>query len=245
MNTYLEQNVASEFSNMALVTPDTKLCEVIVDEPSVVPVINRFDIVLGVGDRTIKSICKEKGIDTSFFITILNAFIHESFFLENVTGAFNAGDVVDYLRKTNNSYLRNQLPNIERHFAALISRSDSNNNLPLLFNFYREVKTEIERRIDSDNQWFDAIISAEQSNSEVSVAGNAVQAESDSIEDKLSDLINMFVIHLRGDYDRNLCHAVLFAVISLEKDIRQNNRIRRRILKPLWGALVEKNRCNG
>ena len=226
---------------MALVTPDTKLCEVIVDEPSVVPVINRIDIVLGVGDRTIKSICKEKGIDTSFFITILNAFIHESFFLENVTGAFNAGDVVDYLRKTNNSYLRNQLPNIERHFAALISRSDSNNNLPLLFNFYREVKTEIERRIDSDNQWFDAIISAEQSNSEVSVAGNAVQAESDSIEDKLSDLINMFVIHLRGDYDRNLCHAVLFAVISLEKDIRQNNRIRNRVLRPLVDALNSRN----
>ena len=226
---------------MALVTPDTKLCEVIVDEPSVVPVINRFDIVLGVGDRTIKSICKEKGIDTSFFITILNAFIHESFFLENVTGAFNAGDVVDYLRKTNNSYLRNQLPNIERHFAALISRSDSNNNLPLLFNFYREVKTEIERRIDSDNQWFDAIISAEQSNSEVSVAGNAVQAESDSIEDKLSDLINMFVIHLRGDYDRNLCHAVLFAVISLEKDIRQDSRIRNRVLRPLVDALNSRN----
>lgn len=226
---------------MALVTPDTKLCEVIVDEPSVVPVINRFDIVLGVGDRTIKSICKEKGIDTSFFITILNAFINESFFLENVTGAFNAGDVVDYLRKTNNSYLRNQLPNIERHFAALISRSDSNNNLPLLFNFYREVKTEIERRIDSDNQWFDAIISAEQSNSEVSVAGNAVQAESDSIEDKLSDLINMFVIHMRGDYDRNLCHAVLFAVISLEKDICQNNRIRNRVLRPLVDALNSRN----
>lgn len=226
---------------MALVTPDTKLCEVIVDEPSVVPVINRFDIVLGVGDRTIKSICKEKGIDTSFFITILNAFINESFFLENVTGAFNAGDVVDYLRKTNNSYLRNQLPNIERHFAALISRSDSNNNLPLLFNFYREVKTEIERRIDSDNQWFDAIISAEQSNSEVPVAGNAVQAESDSIEDKLSDLINMFVIHLRGDYDRNLCHAVLFAVISLKKDICQNNRIRNRVLRPLVDALNSRN----
>lgn len=226
---------------MALVTPDTKLCEVIVDEPSVVPVINRFDIVLGVGDRTIKSICKEKGIDTSFFITILNAFINESFFLENVTGAFNAGDVVDYLRKTNNSYLRNQLPNIERHFAALISRSDSNNNLPLLFNFYREVKTEIERRIDSDNQWFDAIISAEQSNSEVSVAGNAIQAKSDSIEDKLSDLINMFVIHLRGDYDRNLCHAVLFAVISLEKDICQNNRIRNRVLRPLVDALNSRN----
>lgn len=226
---------------MALVTPDTKLCEVIVDEPSVVPVINRFDIVLGVGDRTIKAICKEKNIDTTFFITILNAFIHESFFLGNATGAFNAGDVVDYLRKTNNSYLCNQLPNIERHFAALISRSDSNNNLPLLFNFYKEVKTEIQRRIDSDNQWFDTIISAEQSNGSVSIADNAVQVESDSIEDKLSDLINMFVIHLRGDYDRNLCHAVLFAIISLEKDFCQNNRIRNRVLRPLAAALNSRN----
>ena len=51
----------------------------------------------------------------------------------------------------------------------------------------------------------------------------------------------MFVIHLRGDYDRILCHAVLFAVISLEKDICQNNRIRNRVLRPLVDALNSRN----
>lgn len=45
---------------MALVTPETKLCEVILDEPSVIPVINRFDITLGVGDKSVKSICEKK-----------------------------------------------------------------------------------------------------------------------------------------------------------------------------------------
>ena len=52
----------------------------------------------------------------------------------------------------------------------------------------------------------------------------------------------MFVIHLRGEYDANLCHAVLFAIISLEKDIKQNNRIRNRILYPISVAL--KNASN-
>lgn len=217
---------------MALVTPESKLCDVIIDEPSVVPVVNRFDIALGVGDRTVKAICKEKGIDCTFFITILNAFINESFFPDIEVGAFSAKDVTDYLRMTNNSYLRNQLPNIERHFNALISHSDANNNLPLLFNFYREVRSEIERRVADDNRWFDEIASAENGSRQPSQP-----ADTDSIEEKLSDLINMFVIHLRGDYDRNLCHAVLFAVISLEKDVRQNNRIRNRVLRPLAEAL--------
>jgi regulator of cell morphogenesis and NO signaling len=59
----------------------------------------------------------------------------------------------------------------------------------------------------------------------------------DSIEDKINDLINMFVIHLTGDYDLNLGHAVLFAIFSLKKDIKQNNRIRNRILRPISIAL--------
>ena len=43
----------------------------------------------------------------------------------------------------------------------------------------------------------------------------------------------MFVIHLKGEYDVNLCHAVLVAIMTLQKDIKQNNRIRYRILLPI------------
>ena len=50
--------------------------------------------------------------------------------------------------------------------------------------------------------------------------------DNDNIEDKLNDLINMFVIHLKGEYDVNLCHAVLVAIMTLQKDIKQNNRIK-------------------
>lgn len=155
--------------------------------------------------------------------------------------------MIDYLRKTNSYYLQSQLPNIERHFMALIGHSDKNNNLPLLLNLYNEVKAEIVNRIENDNnRWFDEIIKMEKAvNTEaIAIDPQATSSASDSIEDKLSDLKNMFVIHLRGEYDRNLCHAVLFAIISLEKDIRQNNRIRNRILYPLAEALRKASENN-
>ena len=39
--------------------------------------------------------------------------------------------------------------------------------------------------------------------------------------------------HLSGAYDENLCYAVLFAIDTLGRDIRQHNRIRHRILLPM------------
>ena len=61
--------------------------------------------------------------------------------------------------------------------------------------------------------------------------------DEDSVEDKIDDLIHMFVMHLKGDYDHNLCLAVIISLFNLKKDITQNNRIRNRILRPLAAAL--------
>ena len=68
---------------MALINAETKLCDVILHEPSVIPVINRFGIILGVGDKSIRTVCEEKNLDCEFFVTILNTFINEDYFPEN------------------------------------------------------------------------------------------------------------------------------------------------------------------
>ena len=168
---------------MALINAETKLCDVILHEPSVIPVINRFGIILGVGDKSIRTVCEEKNLDCEFFVTILNTFINEDYFPENRLKSFCATQIVDYLTQTNAYYEQFQIPNIERHFNFLINQSDSeNNNL---------------------------------------------------------ELKSLFVIHLKGEYDLNLCHGVIFAIYSLEKDIKQHNRIRNRILRPIADGMLE------
>ena len=64
--------------------------------------------------------------------------------------------------------------------------------------------------------------------------------ENDTLEEKLRDIKNLIIIHLSGEYDENLCYAVLVSICNLEKDINQHNRIRNRILFPLVNALNKK-----
>lgn len=221
---------------MALIQPSTRLNEVILIEPAIIPVINRFDITLGVGDKTIETICLEHNLNVDFFLTILNTYMNEDYFPEKALGSFCLSTIVEYLRETDNYHLRLQLPTIQRHFNLLIERSGRNNNLDLMLSFFNELKDDIEKRISFDfNEWFPAI--------SLILAGGAspvisVPADSEIIEDKLNDLKNMFITHLTGDYDNNLCYAVITAIISLEKDIIQNNRIRDRIVLKLYNNLT-------
>lgn len=224
-----------------LVTTETKLSDIIIHEPATLAVLNRFGIALGVGDKTVADVCRERCLDPTFFVTILNTYIHHDYFPERVLSSFSAATIIGYLTKTNVYYERFQIPNIERHFQLLISKSDpQNTNLALMQRFFGEVKQELLRRIADDrDRWFPEVIALER---KAKVAGDATIKDfdegPDTIEDKLNDLINMFVIHLSGDYDLNLGHAVLFSLFSLRNDIAQNNRIRNRILRPLAATLT-------
>ena len=228
---------------MALINAESKLCDVILNEPSLIPVINRFGIILGVGDKNIRTVCEEKNLDCEFFVTILNTFINEDYFPENRLKSFCATQIVDYLTQTNTYYQQFQIPNIERHFNSLINQSDSdNNNLELMKQFFEELKKELLTRIEKDRtQWFPAIRAAAEALHGESY-GDHIRYdhdEADSLEEKLDDLKSLFIIHLRGEYDLNLCHGVIFALYSLEKDIKQHNRIRNRILRPIADAMLK------
>lgn len=218
---------------MAIITNNSKLSEIVINEPSSISILNRFNIYLGFGDKTVKNICDEMHMDVDFFTAILNTYVNEDFFPEETLKSYSLGKITEYFSKTNGYYLHFQIPNIERHFDLLLSKSIGNsNNLELLRNFFAEVKTELINRIENDTK-----VLFPQIQSGKIQTDDLITEDCDTIEDKLSDLINMFVIHLKGEYDVNLCHAVLLAILSLQKDIRQNNRIRYRIMFPLLKSL--------
>lgn len=223
---------------MSLIHLDAKLCDIAVSDPSIVSVFNRFGIVLGVGDHTIASICRQLALEPEFFITILNTYLFPDYFPEKIMSSFKANVIISYLNKTNRYYEHFQLPNVERHFELLLHKSStSNSNLQLMMNFFIEVKNELLNRIDDDrNRWFPEVLAKNNHVDDACVVSEFDEGN-DTIEDKIDDLINMFVIHLKGDYDLNLCQAVLTVLFNLKKDITQNNRIRNRILKPLSTAL--------
>lgn len=227
-------------SNLTLVNHDTKLSDIVIAEPSALTVLNRFGIRLGLGDLTVARACTQLDIDPDFMVTILNTYLHEAYFPERIEATFKASTIVNYLEQTNNYYIHFHLPVIERHFGLLISKSDpANNNLGLMLKFFIEVKQQLLDRIADDrDRWFPAILEAEATATVIETFIRPDEGDVDTVEDKLTDLINMMVIHLSGNYDGNLALAVLMALVSLKNDLVQNNRIRNRLLRPMFHVLI-------
>lgn len=232
---------------MPLVYPTMQLSEVVEEHPSLIPVINRFGIRLGLGDKSVKTICDEYALDSDFLLTVINTFLNEEYFPEKKLQTFHTTQIIDYLTKTNHSYQQYQIPNIERHLGSFISMSaPGNQTLGLIGKFFSSFREELTARIEKDEKvWFPYCLSLskklndyhEANGTKKSLHLNSEVRTEDVIEALLADLKSIMVKHLSGEYNENLCYAVIFAISSLEKDIKQHNRIRYRILMPMVAAM--------
>lgn len=225
-----------------MINRDTPLADVVLAEPSVLPVLNRLGISLGLGDTTVEQAASALTLDPQFLVTILNTYTDVDYFPERAFSAFSLEQMVGYLNKTYVYYTRFLLPNIDRHFSLLMATVDAEqSNLNVIKAFYEQVKEELLHRIAADvNEWFPSVLKHAKQASPLEPETPLPAADDDdseSLENKIDDLKSMLVIHLKGDHDSNLAYAVLVAINNLQHDYRKNNRLRNRILRPFDNLL--------
>jgi Response regulator containing a CheY-like receiver domain and an HTH DNA-binding domain len=192
------------------------LAEVIEENHQLIPVINRFGIKLGLGDRSIGDTCKSLNIDADFFLVILNTYLNEDYFPEKKLQKFDLEQVVKYLKQTDAYLLHAQLYNLEKHLNAFLSMSDPNNSqLKLIGRLFIEFKEELIANIEKGM-----------------VKGDTPLA-------LLTDLKSIIIKHISGSFNENMCYAVIFTIDSFQKELEKHNRIREKILKPMLEDLSE------
>jgi len=201
---------------MSFVNHSSILSDSITENNYLIPVINRFGIKLGVGDKSIAELCQKYDIDTDFFLAIINTYLNEDYFPEKKLQKFSVELVADYLKKTDSDYIHALIPNIEKHLNAFIAMSDpENKQLALIRVLFNEFKSEFQKRTELK------------------------LTEHDTSHALLLDMKNILIKHISGNFNENLCYAVLFSVDSLQNDLAKHNRIREKILKPMIEALME------
>jgi regulator of cell morphogenesis and NO signaling len=231
---------------MALLTADMKMAEVIHQNCLLIPVINRFGIRLGFGEKTVRAVCNEHQIEPEFLLTIINTFNNESYFPEKKLQAFNVLIIVKYLRKTHQYYIYNQIPLIERHINTLITTCKKEcKDLELVKKFFLVYKNELEVHIKREETiifpYIESIYNLlhhsfnEETYQEIigKYSINKFDEEHDNIDDKLFDLQNILIKYVTDDFDESLCTEIIFELFSLEKDIKDHTRIEDKVLIPL------------
>lgn len=201
-------------------------------DPSLLAVLGRFGVHPGLGDITIGQACQRAEISVELLLAVINIYINREYYPADELDNVPVDAVITYLRVTDEYYEKVQLPNIDRHFNILLRTAKVSEatgispNIELLNSFYQEVKQELLSFIHKDEtQWFQLMKWIHSKDYE------AMKAGEEMLEDKFRDLLSFFVVHLKGEYDWNLCVAVISAISQLGKDIEKNNRIRERVLR--------------
>jgi DNA-binding CsgD family transcriptional regulator len=172
--------------------------------------VNRFGIRLGVGDKTIESICKEQNLNIDFILTILNVYLDENYDLEKNLKQLDLEPIAAYFNETIQDYIESLVPNIEKHLHAFIALSDpKNTELRVLQEVFFQFKEELSQHLEK-----------------------GLKHTGTYPHELLRDIKSILIKHVSGNFNQNLCYAVIFSIGSLESDLIIHNRLRNNLLKP-------------
>ncbi|MFW5944057.1 MAG: hemerythrin domain-containing protein [Bacteroidota bacterium] len=239
-----------------MVTGQTKMANVIHMNYLLLPVINRFDIKLGFGDKTVEQVCREYEINLSFFLDIINTYHDPEYFPMDKMRTYPIYLNVDYLLKSHEYYKNKMLTETENMIDDLVNSCSNNcENLKLIEDFYKQYKTELENHLISEEEkffpYFKALIDKKEKEKNLEAirkkynfSYQAHSLEHDSVITKLRDLKNILIKYLPPNYDHTKCNNLLYWLFVFEDDLRDHERLEDVILLPALEEIEEQYRQN-
>ncbi len=233
-----------------LIQKEMKMADVIHHDHFLIPVINRFDIHLGFGDKTIDDLCRENNVNTVFFLTILNAYHDHEYFPKKHLQSFPASLLVTYLIRSHKYYLEVKVPEIEKLINNLSDETGmEEETLTLLKNFFSEYKQELIHHIQrEEDRVYPYIVELEKAVNSGIIPDSVTrqmndypitdyEAEHENVEEKLFDLKNIIIKYLPDTKDDKPFFKILKELFALENDLNDHARIEDLILVPKVEAM--------
>ncbi len=222
------------------------MAEVIHLDYHLLPIISRFGIRLGFGEKTIDQICQEYGLEVGFVLMILNSYHDRDYFPRKHLQGFPVKLIIDYLRKSHEYYLSIKIPLIQKLLKQLWAKTDGleEESMQLIDRFFTEYRHELTTHIQrEEDKVYPYIFTVEEafkngkSTAELvalirSYSIDDYENEHDNVEDKLYDLQNIIIKYLPPPLDMNLCHTILMEMFRLESDLYDHARIEDMVLVP-------------
>jgi len=229
-----------------LITENTKMADVILQNHHLLAVINRFGIELGFGDKSVKEICQEYQLNTDFFLEITNAFNDPDFYPQHNLEKFPLKLIIDFLRKAHSFYLEQKIPEIATMIEQLVKASPDNQQktMQMIQRFFKEYQQNLEEHIKREELVvYPYILKLEEylqsptKNKEAYTELMRYQIENyaeehDSIEDSLQELKTIIIKYLPPQQDYFLCYKILGQVDHLSEDMNNHTEMENKVLVP-------------
>ncbi len=236
-----------------VITKDTKIADVILKNHNLIPIISRFGIKFGFGDKSIKQICDSYDINADFFLEIVNAFNDKDYLPYRKLREMPLNLTVNYLLKSHYYYNKIKLPFIENLISQLEWKGeDAEKNKSVLKKFFSQYRKEVnEHIINEEKEIYPYILETEKNflnrnnlNPEFTekLKTKSITDYADTHEElnsALLDLKNIIIKYLNPPENREITEQVLTEIFRLEKDMADHTELEDKVIVPV-AAEMEK-----
>ena len=211
---------------------NTKLYELIADNPKLLQLLPRFGIRLGFGDRSVAEVCQQNHVSARLFLQVCKLHLDPN---TSVLMADPDDDdltcLLFYLNASHRDYLDERFPHIECHLSRITEAAGPKYG-NMLDHFYNEYKHEMVRHFKYEEEVVFPYINALRKGEKTDYSIDQFRHNHSNIEDALEDMTNILIKYLPSNIlpSERICIAT--DIMELSADLISHSLIEEHILVP-------------
>ncbi len=213
---------------------DSKMADLIDLDCHILLVLNRFEISLGFGEKTVRETCEQSGVDTDCFIYIATLLSNPDFFGQQSFKSLNPLSVLKYLRNSHVYFLEKRLPDIGKKLEESLVGLDKVKRSAIT-SFFEQYVAEVYEHMSYENKIvFPYIDNLLQGIRPKGFSLAVFESRHSNIREKLTDLKSLVIKYITFPPENNyILTNMLFDLYLCEEDLNNHCFIEDKVLIPL------------
>lgn len=217
--------------NVKMYEADDKMINVIRDNYNILQSLSAFGISMGFGDKTIRQVCEEQGVDTYTFMAVVN-FTINGYKSNDTTNRLSAKTLLRYLQASHTYFLDFQLPFIRRELTEALDQNDS--VAKLIIQLYDEYEHSIRLHMKYEEKTvFPYVEGLLMGNLNPNYDIHTFSKHHTQVDSKLKELKNILIQYLPADGLRNnMLMATLYDIYNCQEWLEHHANVEDELFIP-------------
>ena len=218
---------------------DDVIIDIINDDYTILPLLSRFSIPLGLGNETLNDVCRRNDIDVKALLLVLN-YIRTGIIDSSYISVVSPLEVVRFLKNSHEYFINYKFGHIRKNLiAALDLETNPTNNLILKFfdSFVKKVEDHFRYEENTVFPYVENLVDGKKSAYTIEI----FERHHEEVVDALAELKNIILRYYRTTAP-NLMYDVLVDIYNCEEDLASHSDIENNLLIPMVYDLERKSK---
>lgn len=218
---------------------DDVIIDIINDDYTILPLLSRFSIPLGLGNETLNDVCRRNDIDLKALLLVLN-YIRTGIIDSSYISVVSPLEVVRFLKNSHDYFINYKFGHIRKNLIAALDL-ETNPTINLILKFFDSFVKKVEDHFGYEENtvfpYVESLVDGKKSAYTIEI----FERHHEEVVDALAELKNIILRYYRTTAP-NLMYDVLVDIYNCEEDLASHSDIENNLLIPMVYDLERKSK---